>query len=153
MNGTTPAPLSDERLAEIRGDHNAYVARHAHAGAFACCSAHTGADAVPELLAEIQRLRDERDDDLCVMVAFLRPNGRGEVAWTAILANHFGPRAQELIEDSGRFAAAYSRVNQIPPITIKPGPGCDHGPEWQCVECVPEDGFSFQPLGAEESAR
>ena len=28
---------------------------------------------------------------------------------------------------------------------------CDHGPGWQCVACVPEDGFTFQPLGGDQS--
>jgi len=49
--------MSDERLAEIRKDHTAYEASHAHAGSFACCSAHSSADDVPELLAEVERLR------------------------------------------------------------------------------------------------
>jgi hypothetical protein len=39
------------RLAAIRATHEAYEASHAHAGAFACCSAHAAADQVPVLLA------------------------------------------------------------------------------------------------------
>ena len=56
MNGTSE-PLSDERLDEIQTNHATYTARHAHDGSFACCSAHVSADAVPELLAEVERLR------------------------------------------------------------------------------------------------
>jgi hypothetical protein len=28
---------------------------------------------------------------------------------------------------------------------------CNHGPGRQCVACVPEDGFAFQPLGGDGS--
>lgn len=54
---------------------------------------------------------DQRDDDLCVIAAYLMPNQRPAAEWTAILANHFGPRAQALIEDADRFAAARFRVD------------------------------------------
>lgn len=64
-----------------------------------------------EALAAAQR---ERDDDLCVMAAFLLPNRRPIEHWLAILANHFGSRAQELTQDPERFAAARFRVDHVP---------------------------------------
>ncbi len=51
-------PMSDDRLAEAQRNHAAYKASHAHDESFACCSAHASADDVPELLAEVERLRE-----------------------------------------------------------------------------------------------
>jgi hypothetical protein len=58
----------------------------------------------------VGELETERDDDLCVIAAFLMPTSRPIEHWLAILANHFGTRAQELTDDPERFAAARSRV-------------------------------------------
>jgi hydroxyethylthiazole kinase-like sugar kinase family protein len=44
-------------VAAIRGNHAEYVRMHSHVGAFECCEAHTSADDVPALLAEVERLR------------------------------------------------------------------------------------------------
>lgn len=57
---------------------------------------------------------DERDGDLCVMAAFLMPGSRPIEHWLAILANHFGGRAQELMDDPERFAAARNRLDGAP---------------------------------------
>lgn len=54
------APMSPGRLAEIRAELARYQG-HTPVG-FACCSAHGSADAVPALLAEVERLRDQRSD-------------------------------------------------------------------------------------------
>lgn len=51
------APLTPEREQRIRDDVAAY-ANHPDIG-FACCSAHPAADGARELLAELDRLRDE----------------------------------------------------------------------------------------------
>ena len=50
-------PLSSKREQDIRATVANYE-QHPDIG-FACCSAHGPADAVPELLAELDRLRDE----------------------------------------------------------------------------------------------
>ncbi len=50
-------PMNVDRLAEIGEMFADYQRRHSHRGAFACCSAHPVADVVPELLAEVERLR------------------------------------------------------------------------------------------------
>lgn len=52
-------PMKPEREREIEALHAAYRTSHDHPAAFACCSAHATADTVPELLAELDRLRDE----------------------------------------------------------------------------------------------
>jgi hypothetical protein len=41
----------------IRELFESYRSSHGHPGAFACCSAHAAADAVPALLAEIDRVQ------------------------------------------------------------------------------------------------
>lgn len=51
-------PMTAFRRGEIQALHADYRERHNHPGAFACCSAHPVADAVPELLAENARLRE-----------------------------------------------------------------------------------------------
>jgi hypothetical protein len=66
------------------------------------------------LRARVAELEAARDDDLCVIAAFLLPNRRPIEHWLAILANHFGPRAQELTQDPERFAAARFRVDRVP---------------------------------------
>lgn len=48
-------PMSPERMADIRAALDRYRG-HAPVG-FACCSAHGPADAVPDLLAEVERLQ------------------------------------------------------------------------------------------------
>lgn len=55
------APLTPEREQRIRYAVAAYV-NHPDLG-FACCSAHPAADGARELLAEIDRLRDELAED------------------------------------------------------------------------------------------
>ena len=47
-----------ELLAVARAHHDSYEQSHSHPGAFACCSAHTSADDVPELIAEVERRRE-----------------------------------------------------------------------------------------------
>lgn len=54
---TAPAQVNG---AAIRALVDAYRRGHNHMGGFACCSAHDVADAAPDLLAEIARLREER---------------------------------------------------------------------------------------------
>ncbi|MEU0656085.1 hypothetical protein ABZ485_28105 [Streptomyces albogriseolus] len=51
--------LTDQQLTDIDG-HLAAYRQHGPTG-FACCSAHPVADAVPELLAEVRRLRTENE--------------------------------------------------------------------------------------------
>lgn len=51
-------PITAFRRGEIQALHADYRERHNHRGAFACCSAHPVADAVPELLSENARLRE-----------------------------------------------------------------------------------------------
>ncbi|MFC9973606.1 hypothetical protein ACFVH6_22195 [Spirillospora sp. NPDC127200] len=52
-------PLPAERLTEIREMHADYQKRCGRLGGFACCSAHSVANAVPALLDEVERLRTE----------------------------------------------------------------------------------------------
>ncbi len=66
----------------------------------------------------IVELTDERDDDLYIMASFLMPSSLSTAEWHALLANHFSSRAQGLIEDSERFAAALTRVNQLSTATV-----------------------------------
>ncbi|KIF66249.1 hypothetical protein HY68_36685 [Streptomyces sp. AcH 505] len=59
MTDTTPAsPLTPEREQEIRTAVAVYQ-DHPTIG-FSCCSAHAPADAVPALLAELDRIRASR---------------------------------------------------------------------------------------------
>jgi hypothetical protein len=51
----TNTPMTLDRLAEIREAARTYSGHPALD--FACCTAHDAADAVPELLAEVDRLR------------------------------------------------------------------------------------------------
>jgi ABC-type transporter Mla subunit MlaD len=44
---------ADTRLAKLGRLFAAYEESHSHANAFACCSAHTVADVVPGLIAEL----------------------------------------------------------------------------------------------------
>lgn len=53
-------PLNPEREQRIRYAVAAYTEGHSDRG-FVCCSAHGAADGVRELLAELDRLRAERD--------------------------------------------------------------------------------------------
>ncbi|MEU2566587.1 hypothetical protein [Streptomyces althioticus] len=55
----THQPLTDQQLTDIDG-HLAAYRQHGPTG-FACCSAHPVADAAPELLAEVRRLRTENE--------------------------------------------------------------------------------------------
>lgn len=68
----TIAALSREREDRIVADVTAYQGSHSHPAAFACCSAHAVADAAPELLAEIDRLRTR----LGQLETASRPDGR-----------------------------------------------------------------------------
>lgn len=61
--------------------------------------------------ADLRAVLDERDDDLAVLAAFLLPTRRPIEHWLAILANHFGPRVNHLLDDDTRFAAARARVD------------------------------------------
>lgn len=51
--------MTPQRQQEIASLHSTYRQRHDHPHAFNCCSAHAAADTVPELLAEVDRLREE----------------------------------------------------------------------------------------------
>jgi hypothetical protein len=66
------------------------------------------------LAARVAELEAERDDDLCVLAAFLLPNRRPIEEWLCILANHFEARTNALMRDAGRFAAARFRVDRVP---------------------------------------
>ena len=55
----TNQTLTDQQLTDIDG-HLAAYRQHGPTG-FACCSAHPVADAAPELLAEVRRLRTENE--------------------------------------------------------------------------------------------
>ena len=92
LTGATVAePMSDERLAEAQRNHAAYKASHAPAGSFACCSAHASADDVPELLAEVERLRGA-----------LAEFGKTDTEWSVL---HISGRDGPLCEaDARRFA-------------------------------------------------
>ena len=53
---TDPSPLTEQQLADIADHYAVYQRRHGPTG-ITCCSAHPVADAVPELLDEVRRLR------------------------------------------------------------------------------------------------
>lgn len=60
MTATTPAPAD---LDAVQATYDHYAARHDHPGAFACCTAHAVADRVPDIVAEVRRLRAELEKD------------------------------------------------------------------------------------------
>jgi hypothetical protein len=67
-----------------------------------------------DLAAQVAELESERDDDLCILAAFLLPNRRPIEEWLCILANHFEARTNALMRDADRFAAARFRVDRVP---------------------------------------
>jgi len=72
---TDPSPLTEQRLADIADRYAVYERRHGPTG-ITCCSAHPVADAVPELLDEVRRLRAETERLRHALVVDLRRPGQ-----------------------------------------------------------------------------
>lgn len=53
--------MSTVDLDAANAHYAAYRQAHDHEHAFECCTAHTAADDVPALLAEVERLREENE--------------------------------------------------------------------------------------------
>lgn len=108
-------PLTPEREAEIRWRREQYLLNHSHPSAFACCTAHASADDVPDLLAELDRLRTllaNREDDLRFLRETAIPELRRAVQGHLDSKKRWRERAEAAeVSSLNRFTATPAEVD------------------------------------------